>query len=103
MTNISCDNYAKQYNKDDISLLEQWNDCIDDTRSQKLFKTDEERQSFLMSGCCNEVLQCKDTNKWLSKNWKNNKYNLSCPKEKNFPHFGFVFDDKKNVSSIGVL
>lgn len=100
--NRSC----KQYNQHILEiggepLRREWNNCINDQRPQgKDLVTQEQKQRFLMDGCCNKVLQCNNPNEWLAKNW-DNKFDLKCPESapSPHPHFG----DIKPYSGEGVM
>jgi len=102
--NISCkryDTYTRKLGGE--PLLRGWKNCITDQRPQgKDLDTEEAKQRFLLDGCCNEVLQCNNPNEWLSKNWKNNKFDLKCPKSEPSPHPHFG-DIKSTYTGEGVI
>ena len=84
-------------------LIRQWKNCITDQRPKgKDLDTEEAKQRFLLSGCCNKVLQCNNPNQWIDKNWSDNKFGLSCPppQKNDHPHFG---DIKSYYTGEGVM
>jgi len=100
--NRSCNQYANDIKeKSDEPLIRHWNNCInDDSQNRKDLITQEQKQRFLMYGCCKQILQCNNPNEWLAKNW-DNKFGLKCPKSEPSPHPHF--GDIKPYSGEGVM